>query len=115
MSHVLRFEDVVQLGFGEQIFFEHEFVDAAVSDEGFLSDGGALFVAKHRVERCDKSDGILNIGEAAFAVRFDASDAAGVKYDRSVAQQREPEKQIKGDNRFGHIQLKLASRAGQHL
>jgi hypothetical protein len=30
MGHVLRFEDVVQLSFGEQIFFEHEFVDAAV-------------------------------------------------------------------------------------
>jgi hypothetical protein len=30
MGHVLRFEDVVQLSFREQIFFEHEFVDAAV-------------------------------------------------------------------------------------
>jgi hypothetical protein len=36
MSHVLGFEDVIQLGFGEQIFFEHEFVNAPVGDEGFL-------------------------------------------------------------------------------
>jgi hypothetical protein len=51
MSHVLRFEDIIQLGFAEQIFFEHEFVDAAVGDESFLRDGGTLFVTEHRVER----------------------------------------------------------------
>ena len=55
MSHVLRFEDI-QLGCAEQIFFEHEFVDAAIGDEGFLRDGGTLFVAEHRVERGNEAD-----------------------------------------------------------
>ena len=49
MSHVLRFEDVIQLNFGEQIFLEHEFVNAAICNEGFLGYGGTLFVAEHRV------------------------------------------------------------------
>ena len=40
MSHVLRFEDVIELGLGEQVFFENELVDAAFGDEGFLRDGG---------------------------------------------------------------------------
>ena len=49
MSHVLRFEDVIELCLGEQVFFEYELVDAAVGDEGFLRNGGTLFVAEHRV------------------------------------------------------------------
>jgi hypothetical protein len=51
MSHVLGFEDVIQLGFGEQIFLEqNEFVNAPICDEGSLGYGGTLFVAEHRVE-----------------------------------------------------------------
>jgi hypothetical protein len=33
----MREPHFIQLGFGEQIFFEHEFVNAAVGDEGFLA------------------------------------------------------------------------------
>src|SRR5271166_1698012 len=112
MRHVLRFEDIIQLGFGEQIFFEHEFVNAAVGDEGFLRDGGTLFVAEHRVERGNEADRILHVGEAAFAVGFNAGDAARVKYDRSVAQQGEAKKQVKGDDRLRHVQLKFTGLAG---
>src|SRR5271166_84085 len=112
MSHVLRFEDVIQLGFGEQIFFEHKFVNAAVGDKGFLGDGGTLFVAEHRVERGNEADRILHVPEAAFAVGFNAGDAARVKYDRSVTQQRKAEKQVECNNRFSHIQLKFAGLAG---
>src|SRR5271165_418736 len=112
MSHVLRFEDVIQLGFGEQIFFEHEFVNAPVGDEGFLGYGGALFVAKHRVERGNEADRILDVGEAAFAVGFNAGDAARVKYDGSVTQQGKAEKQVECDDRFSHVQLKFACLAG---
>src|SRR5271166_3725602 len=112
MSHVLRFEDVVQLGFGEQIFFEHEFVNAAVGDEGFLGYGGTLFVAEHRVEGGNEADRILDVGEAAFAVGFNAGDAARVKYDRSVAQQREAKKQVEGDDWLRHVQLKFTGLAG---
>ena len=95
MSHVLRFEDVIQLGFGKQIFLEYKFVDAAICDEGFLGYGGTLFVAEHRVESGNEADRILDVGEAAFAVGFNAGDAARVKYDRSIAQQREAKKQVK--------------------
>ena len=52
MSHVLRFEDLIQLDFAEQIFFEHKFVDAAVGDEGFLGDGDPPFVTKHWDRAC---------------------------------------------------------------
>jgi hypothetical protein len=33
---MLRFKYVVKLGLGEPVFFEHEFINAAVRDEGFL-------------------------------------------------------------------------------
>ena len=55
MSHVLRFEDVVELGFGQQIFFEDEFVNAAAGDKSFLGYGGALFVAEYRIERSNET------------------------------------------------------------
>jgi hypothetical protein len=89
-------EDVIQLGFGEQIFLEHEFVNAPICNEGFLGYGGTLFVAEHRVEGGNEADRILDVGEAALAVGFNAGDAARVKYDCSVAQQREAKKQVKG-------------------
>ena len=78
MSHVLWFEDIIQLDFAEQIFFEHQFVDAAVGDEGFLRDGGTFFVAEHRVERSHQADRILDVSETAFSVGFNAGDAARV-------------------------------------
>src|SRR6266446_1373435 len=112
MSHVLGFEDVVELGLGKQFFFEYQFVDATVGHEGFLCDTRALFVAEHRVEGSDQPDGILHIGETTFAVSFDASNAAGVEDNCSVAQECETEKQVKGDDRLGHIQLKFARFAG---
>ena len=62
MSHVLGFEDVVELGLGKKVLFEYQFVDATVGDEGFLCDSRALFVAEHRVEGSDQTDGILHIG-----------------------------------------------------
>jgi hypothetical protein len=62
MSHVLRFEDVIQLGFGKHIFLQHEFVNAAICKEGFLRYGGTLFVAEHRVEGGNETDRILDVG-----------------------------------------------------
>src|SRR5260221_13685716 len=62
MSNVLGFEDVVELGLGKQVFFEYQFVDATVGDEGFLCDSRALFVADHRIEGTNQPDGILHIG-----------------------------------------------------
>ena len=63
MSHVLRFEDLIQLDFAKQIFFEHKFVDAAVGDEGYLRDGGTLFVTEHRVERSHEAErAIFTVG-----------------------------------------------------
>ena len=67
-----------ELGFGEQISLEHEFVNAPICDEAFLGYGGTLFV----------------------------------KYDRSVAQQRESKKQVKGDEWLRHVQLKFTGLAG---
>src|SRR5271166_5990863 len=112
MRHVLGFENVVELGLGEQVFFEYELVNAPVGDEGFLGYGGALFVAKHRVERGNEADRILDVGEAAFSVGFNAGNAARVKYDRGVTQQRKAEKQVECDDRFSHVQLKFAGLAG---
>jgi hypothetical protein len=111
MSHVLRFEDVIQLNFGAQIFLEHEFVNAPICNEGFLGYGGTLFVAEHRVESGNEADRILDVGEAAFAVGFNAGDAARVKYDRSIAQQREAKKASSGDDWLRHIQLKFTGLA----
>src|SRR5258708_8085667 len=103
MSHVLGFEDVVELGLGKKVLFEYQFVDATVGDEGFLCDSRALFVAEHRVEGSDQTDGILHIGETTFAVGLDASNAAGVEDNRSVAQECEAENQVKGDDRLAPI------------
>jgi len=49
MRHVLRLEDVIKLGLGEQIFLEHKLVDAAVGFKSFLGDSRAFLVAEHRI------------------------------------------------------------------
>jgi hypothetical protein len=114
MSHVLGFEDVIQLGFGEQIFLEqNEFVNAPICDEGFLGYGGTLFVAEHRVEGGNEADRILDLGEAAFAVGFNAGDAARVKYDRSAAQQRETKNKLKA--MIGSAMFSSSSLASQAM
>src|SRR6516164_1892168 len=49
MRHVLRLEDVIKLGLGEQIFLEHQLVDAAVAFQSFLSDSRACLITEHRI------------------------------------------------------------------
>ena len=82
--------------------------DAAAGLERFLGDGGAALVAEHRDERGDEADGVADVFEAALAVRLDAGDAAAVQDDRGVAQQREAEEQVEGDDRLGHVELEFA-------
>src|SRR4029077_16029812 len=55
---------------------------------------------------------ILDVGEAAFAVGFHAGNAARVEDDRSVAQQGEAKKQVKGNDGLRHVQLELTGFAG---
>jgi len=62
MSHVLGFEDVVELGLGKKVLFEYQFVDATVGDKASFAIAALLFVAEHRVEGSEQTDGILHIG-----------------------------------------------------
>src|SRR5258708_32271085 len=61
MSHVLGFEDVVELGLGKQVFLGYRFVDATVGERAFLWDSRALFVAESGIEASDRTVGIWHI------------------------------------------------------
>src|SRR5580704_13948311 len=113
MSHVLGFEDVIQLGFGEQIFLEHEFVDASICDEGFLGYGGTLFVAEHRVEGGNEADRILHVGEAAFAVGFNGGNAARGRMIAALRSNVRPKSKLKA--MIGSAMFSSSSLASQAM